>query len=243
MAPFAPPQPIRAFPWDHSVSYFIHLISTLKTDYKQFPQNHSWLTVLPFIFADGLPIILFLRFSWLQPTQSGHLERIHLISQATCHRLTGADSSSIQSSRPNYSSLAASLQEAISQNLLRYQFPWFALPFNGTLLSLSSSSTIAFKTFANLHIPLRRTKQPISSTSTKMHIKMHIVILASLIVPWSTLYPSQKFLTDVSLYRGDSSSFSLLKYQIIATRIIRPFPVQEMSNQLWSLLNQLEIID
>ena len=155
MAPFAPPQPIRAFPWDHSVSYFIHLISTLKTDYKQFPQNHSWLTVLPFIFADGLPIILFLRFSWLQPTQSGHLERIHLISQATCHRLTGADSSSIQSSRPNYSSLAASLQEAISQNLLRYQFPWFALPFNGTLLSLSSSSTIAFKTFANLHIPLK----------------------------------------------------------------------------------------
>ncbi len=74
-------QPIRAFPWNHSVAYFIHLISTLKTDYKHFPQNHSWLTVLPLSSPMAYrPSYSQLRFSWLRPNQSGHLERIHLIS-------------------------------------------------------------------------------------------------------------------------------------------------------------------
>jgi len=181
MAPFtfAPPQPIRAFPWYHSVAYLIHLISTLKTDYKQFPQNHSWLTVLPFIFADGLPIILFLRFSWLRPNQSGHLERIHLISLSNLPSTHSNQDQTIRPLRP------------------RFKKPFHKTFTNTNSLDLLCLSTVhsclfllAFKTFANLYIPLWRTKQPISSTCSKMHI----VILASLIVPWSTLYPPHNFL-------------------------------------------------
>ena len=75
---FVPPQNNRLDLFLISSNLYI----SLETDYKRFSQNHSWLKVLPpYSPMAYRPSYSQLRFSWLRPTQSGHLERFHLINR------------------------------------------------------------------------------------------------------------------------------------------------------------------
>ncbi len=127
---------------------------SLETDYKRFSQNHSWLTVLPPYSPMAYRTSYSqLRFSWLRPTQSGHLSGFTLSTAvlATCHRLTTADPSSIQSSRANFLPLRPCFKKPIHKTFTdKYQFPWFVcLSAVKSCLFFQHNSSIASK-----HLPI-----------------------------------------------------------------------------------------